>query len=253
MTRSNRRREPRSDPWPLIVVVLGAVLLALLGLAALTFLGSGPGDVASSPTPAGSPSGSAVASPSATPAPSTSPMPAGPSPDPSSTVEPSPAPSASPTTGTSPTPVASPSPGVDPVTACTGSDENREFFSLAADQLPFDVYCGSLPGGWTLTSGSYRGTDGGRLLVAYQRSGGAALFLREGNFCAGAAGDLACLPQGTPLGPAQFGDLEADFVATEGGYAVVVRVSPKLAYVLEAIGVGEEGTRTYAEDLVLVP
>jgi len=38
MTRSRRGRQPRSDPWPLVVVVLGAVLLALLGLAAFTLL-----------------------------------------------------------------------------------------------------------------------------------------------------------------------------------------------------------------------
>ncbi len=245
MTRSSRRRQQRSDPWPLVAVVLGAVLVALVGLAALTLLGGGSDDGASTPSPAASPSDGAVASPSSPPAASPSPVPTSPSPDASSS------PSAEPSAVASPSPdgSGSPSPDGDPATLCTGSEENRDFFRSAAAQLPFGVYCGSVPG-WTLTSGSYRGSDGGRLLVAYQRAGGASLILREGNFC---LGEPVCLPEGTDLGPARFGDLDGRLLATDGGYAVVVEVRERLAYVLEAIGVGEDGARSYAEELVLLP
>lgn len=248
MTRATRGREPRTDPWPLVVVVLGAVLLALLGLAAMALLGFGPGDGSASPPPTATASDGAVASPSATPTSSVTPGPSEPAPAPSSSAVPgaSETPTATPTGS----PDGSPTPDVDPVTLCTGSDENRTFFRDAAEGLRFDVYCGVLPGGWTLTSGSYRGTGGGRLLVAYQRSGGAAVFLREGDFC---GDDPDCLPAGTDMGSASFGDLEGRLVATDGGYAVVVEVEPGLAYVLEAIGVGEDGTREFGEDLVLVP
>jgi hypothetical protein len=245
MTRSTRRRQQRSDPWPLVAVVLGAVLVALLGLVALTLLGGGSDDGSPTPSPVASPTDGASVSPSPTAAASASPGPVSPSPDSS------PGPSAQPSAPASPSPdgSASPSPDVDPVTLCTGSDENRDFFRSAAAQLPFGVYCGSVPG-WTLTSGSFRGSDGGRLLVAYQRAGGASLILREGNFC---GDEPACLPEGTDLGPARFGDLEGRLLATDGGYAVVVEARERLAYVLEAIGVGEDGTRSYAEALVLVP
>lgn len=245
MTRSSRRRQQRSDPWPVVAIVLGAVLVALLGLAALTLLGGGSDDGAPTPSPAASPTDGAVSSASPSPVAPASASPASPSPDAS------PGPSAQPSTPASPSPGSSgsPSPDVDPVSLCTGSDENREFFRSAAAQLPFGVYCGSVPG-WTLTSGSYRGTDGGRLLVAYQRAGGASLILREGNFC---LDEPVCLPEGTDLGPARFGDLDGRLLATDGGYAVVVEVRDRLAYVLEAIGVGEDGARAYAEGLVLVP
>lgn len=253
MTRSPRRRqaypdEPRSDPWPLVVVVLGAVLLALLGMAGFVLLTGGP-----QATPI--PSASVPASPSPT---STSPSSPSPEPTGSASLEPSAGPTPTPSAAASVTPGASPSPSPtdsasatpDPATLCTGTDENRDFFRSAALSMPWAVYCGSLPGGWTLSSGSYRGSNGGWLFVAYRGPGGTSLFLREGNLC---ASDQGCLPEGTDIGPAKFGDLDGMLRSTEGGYAVVVEVSDRLAYALEAIGVGADGTRVLAEDLVRIP
>ena len=238
-------RGPESTTnWQLITGVLAVIFLALALVALLAVLGGGPAD--ESPTPGASMSASASPSPPTGSGEPTSALPseASSEPSPGASTEPSPAASAVP----SPSSAISPSPGASPdATACSGSDDNRAFFTAAAEALTFEVYCAVLPSGWSVVSGSYRGSGGGRLEIAYRGPGGATLQLREGP---AACTDVpACPPTGGDLGAAAFGDRPGELLATDNGVAVDAS-DGALYYIAETTGLDQATATALAAALI---
>lgn len=196
-----------------------------------------------------------------------------PSPDGTAAVSPEPGTSALPTDGgatATPEPVATeppseppesaepsddpsdaPSPSAEPGTAeaCTGTDENRDFFAAVADAVDWPVYCPSLTGRWFVDSGQYRLAGGGWLEISYRGPGGARITLREGAYCDGDD----CLSAGADLGAADFGDLSGTLLDVgDGGYAVLTDPDGPNAWELIASGLSEDVVRAIAADLTLV-
>jgi len=193
-----------------MLVVLAAIVAACAG-------STGPTAPASeTPGPSGLPSGGPSSAPVETAPPTTPPQSEQP-PSPSDTEAPpeSAAPSGSPeTTGGT-------------AAACTGTDNNRDFYADAAKALDFAVYCPVLPRGWFVDQGEYSLRNGGLLRITYKGPNGAALELVERGPC-GTGDD--CIPSGTEEGQTSFGDLPAEVVALDDG---------RLAIVAEEVGVGQ--------------
>jgi hypothetical protein len=147
-----------------------------------------------------------------------------------------------------PSPAGSADPG--PAAACSGSDENRDFYRAAAAALDWTVYCAVLPKGWFVGSGQYRQAGGGWVEIAYRGPSGARLELHEGAFCS--AGD-GCVPAGTDAGDAAFGDKAGTFVALDdGGWAVVVDRGEPISWLAVGTGLDEAAFRDIASDLAAV-
>jgi hypothetical protein len=147
-------------------------------------------------------------------------------------------------------PSASASAGPGPAGACSGSDENRDFFRAAAAVLSWTVYCAVLPAGWFVDSGQYRQASGGWVQIAYRGPGGARLELHEGAFCTASDG---CVPSGTESGDAPFGDKTGTFVALDdGGWAVVVDRGEKISWLAVGTGLDEAAFRAIAGALTIV-
>jgi hypothetical protein len=147
-------------------------------------------------------------------------------------------------------PSASASAGAGPAGACSGSDENRDFFRAAASALSWPVYCAVLGPGWFVDSGQYRQASGGWVQIAYRGPGGARLELHEGAFCTASDG---CVPAGTESGDAPFGDKTGTFVALDdGGSAVVVDRSEKISWLAVGTGLDDAAFRGIAGALVVV-
>lgn len=242
MTRTRRPAE-RTDPWLIVTAILAAVLVVLLAVAGIVLLGGGSGDASPTPgvTASTSPSG-----PSASSQPS-----GGASSEPSTgaSAQPSPAatPSVEPSAGASPSPTVAASPDSS---ACTGSDDNRAFFSKAAEALTFEVYCAALPTGWTVVDGSYSGRSGGRLEIAYRGPKGATLRLREGP--AACTDDPACPPTGSDLGAASFGDQPGSLLGEPDGFAIVASQLP-LLYIAQTTGLDQAASVALAGALIPIP
>jgi hypothetical protein len=129
----------------------------------------------------------------------------------------------------SPTTAGSAPPGI--ADACTGSEENRQFFVDVARSVDWAVLCAVLPNRWFVDQGSYRLANGGKMEVGYNGPGGATLSLSEGSFCGDADG---CVPSGTDVGDAALGPLPGTLVRLdEGGFAVVVDRGQRPSWVLE--------------------
>lgn len=193
--------------------VLGAAGVGVLAAALLAACGGSSGPSAAT---GGSPS-------NRTPSASTAPLPVDSEPpiaEPSDSAGPGSSASLAsepPPSGTAP---ASETPSVaGPAAACTGSDNNREFFAAAAAALSFDVYCPVLPSGWFVSHGEYHLASGGRLEISYRGPGGATLELVERGPCQ--AGD-DCIPDGTQEGKVAFGGRPATQVALDEGRVMVV-------------------------------
>jgi hypothetical protein len=77
------------------------------------------------------------------------------------------------------TPSPSPTP---PAAACTGTADNKAFFTKAARAMNWTVYCAVLPSGWSITKGTYTNAPDGLLDVVYQH-GAQEFQLLEGNIC----------------------------------------------------------------------
>ncbi len=147
-------------------------------------------------------------------------------------------------------PSASASAGAGPAGACSGSDENRDFFRAAAAVLSWTVYCAVLPAGWFVDSGQYRQASGGWVQIAYRGPGGARLEVHEGAFCTASDG---CVPSGTESGDAPFGDKTGTFVALDdGGSAVVVDRGEKISWLVVGTGLDEAAFRAIAGALTIV-
>ena len=145
------------------------------------------------------------------------------------------------------TPSLPPSAAPGPAAACSGSDENRDFFRAAASVLRWTVYCAVLPSGWFVDSGQYRQASGGWVQIAYRGPGGARLELREGAFCS--AGD-GCVPAGTDAGDGQFGDKAGTAVALDdGGWAVVVDRGEQISWLAVGTDLDEAAFQKIARAL----
>lgn len=213
-------------------LILGAVLVA----ACLPAATSTPAATSSAPSVSDSPTGTeAPPSAEATAPPATD------EPSPSIVVIDTPPPVE---------PSASASASAGPAGACSGSDENRDFFRAAAAVLSWTVYCAVLPAGWFVDSGQYRQASGGWVQIAYRGPGGARLEVHEGAFCTASDG---CVPSGTESGDAPFGDKTGTFVALDdGGSAVVVDRGEKISWLVVGTGLDEAAFRAIAGALTVV-
>jgi hypothetical protein len=213
-------------PYPeLVKYTISPRLLAVIALVVGACIPNTVAPPASSSPVAAASASSQIEEPSASPETSVEPA----SEEPPASV--APAESASPAASASGA-LASVGPG--PASACSGTDKNREFFQSAAAAVNWTVYCAVLPTGWFVDSGTYRGSGGGWLQIAYKGPGGARLELREGAFCTTPDG---CVPPGTDSGNAAFGDRSGTLVKLDsGGWAVVVDRGQPISWL--AVGTG---------------
>ena len=153
---------------------------------------------------------------------------------------PSVVPDGSSSAGSSATPFAAASPSPRPGTAdaCSGTAENRDFYSALATSVAWDVYCATLPPGWFVESGSYRLSNGGQLSITYKGPDGARLAIREGGYC---VGHPDCVPAGTDAGAARFGDRDARLLDLGNGSWLVVVVPAGADVDWQAVGTGMDG------------
>ena len=171
-------------------------------------------------------------------------------PEPSSPDEPSIEPVDTPAPSSSVEPSPSASAGTGAAAACTGTDENRQFFEAAAGDLNWQVYCAVLPSGWFVGTGGYRQAGGGRLEITYRGPGAAHLELHEGGFCADGSG---CVPSGTEAGDASFGDQAGTLISTDdGGWAVVVDRGEAISWLAVGTGIDEDAFRAITSALAAV-
>lgn len=189
-----------------------------------------------------------------TPSPSVStPAPASPSASAPSVAPSLASPSASPTPLESPS--ASASASLDPsdppeasVDDCAGTDDNRSFFSGAAEDLAWPVYCPVLPDGWFVTEGTYRSAGIGWLQITYRGPGGATYSLHEGGFCDDGDG---CVAAGTSSGDSPFGDQSGSLIVLDGGgYALVVDRGEHPSWLAVGNGLDEAAFRQVSAELV---
>jgi hypothetical protein len=214
--------------------------VAVLLITALVVACGGSAGETDSPGPTATP----VAEPTATADAAT---PAAVSPEPADTPAPS-APASPIPTAVGSEPPASAGPGV--ADACTGTDANRDFFESVAAAVAWPVYCPVLPGGWFVDAGEYRLAAGGRMEITYRGPGGARLELREGAFC---ATDDGCVPAGTELGDAPFGDLTGTLVsADDGRWAISVDAGAPISWLAVGSGLEEATFRAYVAALTPV-
>lgn len=236
-------------------------LVAPLVLAAVLVAGCGSGtgepsssSAARTPAPTAAPSGSPAPG-SAEPSESIEPG----SPEPADTPEPTAPESSSPEESTDvPTeaPVDSPSPeasaSASPAVGaeCQPQGSNPEFWSGVSHSVSWSIYCGVLPSGWFLQSGSYRAAGGGKLLVTYKGPNGATLALSEGSFCTDGSG---CVPSGSDAGDARFGSLDGTLVALDGGgFAIVVARGEQPSWLLVSQGLDQATTVSLGATLAQV-
>jgi hypothetical protein len=211
---------------------------ALVLLVALILVAcKGASDTSAVPNGGTSPSVAGSESPTATPGETPS---AGALQSPST--EPTDQPSESP--GTFPTPTAG------GTAACLGSTDTRDFFASFAQAVSWPVYCAVLPKGWSVEKGTYRLKNGGRLTITYRRRADSAqVVLDEGTVC---VDTNPCVPAGTSLGSAPFGDRQADLSSTGGGFVAAVDASENPAWLLTASGLTEKDFRMVTADLHLL-
>ena len=213
----NRHRSQRATR---LVAMLGvAVLVAACGATSTA-----------SPSPGGSPVGSSPPSASGPAASGSNAASAAPSVGPDG--------SSSPAGSATPFASAGPSPRPGTADACSGSAENRDFYSALATSVAWDVYCATLPTGWFVESGSYRLSNGGQLSITYKGPGGARLVVREGGYC---VGHPDCVPTGTDAGAARFGDRDARLLDIGNGSWLVVVLPAGADVDWQASGTGMDG------------
>ena len=181
-----------------------------------------------------------------------------PSPTASATATPTEAPTATPTATASqsvaPTPTATsnstPGPG-GTVDVCTGDPNDKTndardkaFFTDAAHDLSFDVYCAVLPADWWLDGTDYKVPDGGKLTITYKNPTGGLITVGEGNFCAGAPD---CWASSSDLGAGSFGPLAGSLKQRAAGqYAVYVDAGTTHGYQIVGQGMSESSFAAYA-------
>ena len=232
--RSARAARPASTLAP--VAALG--LVAALTLSACG-LDSGP--TASTPPDGSTPS--ATVSPPASESPQMSP-----GTEPGASVGPSAVPSGEPSAAPSDEPGPTPVAGGDDASGCSGNPGNQDFFRAVSEAVQWPVYCAVLPAGWSVESGTYSLGGSGQLEISYRGPAGYGFVLREGAFCASEDG---CIPGGSDLGPALFGDREGTLIETGGdSWAIVVDPGAPAAWQALGSGMTEEELLRLAADLL---
>jgi hypothetical protein len=235
--------------YPVPVPGLRIASLALLVTLAAAACGGGvpASDAAgepdgAEPTAMVSPAGSPPAAPPASDAPATT------QPTPEATEDPS-----SPEEPETSDPPTSSEEATDDVAggadACSGSDENREFFESFASTVEWPVLCGVLPRGWYVSEGSYRLANGGRLVISYRGPAGASMTLSEGAFCTD--GD-DCIPDGTEVGGAALGPLAGTLYETPDGFAISAAPGENPSWQLATHGLDRATATTLAAALAEV-
>ncbi len=222
-------------------------LAFLLGVAILVAAcgTSGPTSVATGTPTAAPPTG--TTEPAST-EPGTSPSEAPQSSEP--TASETPTESATPGESTAPSSEPSASGASSAADACTGDQNNRDFFAAAAVALPWPVLCGALPAPWILTTGKYRLANGGYVLVSYSGPAGATLALSEGTFCTDSGG---CVPSGTDAGDAALGSMAGTLVQLDGGgFAIVVDRGATPSWLLVTSGLDQATTVAFGAALAVV-
>ena len=162
-----------------------------------------------------------------------------------------PDPTEEPTEAVEPTPDET-EPSDEPSSAadCTGTEDNRKFYAGVADSVDWTLYCPVLPAGWFVDSGEWRAASGGRMEIAYRGPGGARLELHEGAFC---APDTSCVPDGSDIGTAFFGDLEGTLISTNGdGWAVSVAEGEAFSYLAVGSGIGQDAFTAATDAFIVV-
>jgi hypothetical protein len=143
-----------------------------------------------------------------------------------------------------------PTPAGGPASACSGNAENQDFYADAAAAVAWTVYCPVLPKGWFVVTGRYRLAGGGRLEISYRGPGGASFTLREGAFCGDPDG---CIPAGSELGAAPFGDMSGTLIsADDGSWAIVVAAGANPSWLLVAEVASEDAARDLGASLTAV-
>lgn len=169
----------------------------------------------------------------------------------SATEPPSEAPTAS-VEPSSPQPPSSSAPPEDSgsAAACSGSDENRDFYASMAAAVDWAVYCPVLSDGWFVDDGQYRLAGGGWMEIGYDGPGDARIMLREGAFCGEGGG---CVPSGREVGETAFGDRTGTLVAgDDGSWSVVMGRGATPSWLLVVTGLDEAGARAIAADLLTI-
>jgi hypothetical protein len=120
---------------------------------------------------------------------------------------------------------------------CSGGVDAAGFFKLTSLTAKFDVYCAVLPAGWSMESRT--GDDGQPttlVTVTYKGPGGETLALFEGDVCS--AGQSLCVPGGSGMGTAMFGDLEGKLFSGPPDADYALYVAPGLSPSWTATGKG---------------
>ena len=142
------------------------------------------------------------------------------------------------------------SPEIVPASGCTGTDENRTFYSSVAAAVTWTVYCPVLPSGWFVEQGQYRLAGGGRLAMTYRGPGGVRFTLDEGVWCTDGSG---CAPAGSDIGSTAFSDRAGTLIATgSGSFAIVVDAGATVSWSLVGEGLDESTVRTFGAALIAV-
>ena len=209
--------------------LLRVALLALIVILAAGCGGSAPSSRATAaPASAATPTGASGESTEPTPA-STAEL--VPSDSPVETAEPPASEEPAATEEPAESDAASGEPGA--AATCTGSDDNRAFFEGIARAADWPVLCGVLPAGWFVSQGSYRLANGGKLLISYKGPGGATIALLQGAFCSDADG---CVPDGSELGAAALGPLEATLYETADGFGIIAAPAENPSWLMTTEG-----------------
>ena len=118
-----------------------------------------------------------------------------------------------------------------PAAACSGASkpDNAAFWASTANNEPFTVYCGVVPGPWFFATANSTWGSTGLLTATYQTTGAARIDVSEGTFTASA--------HTGSLGSAKFGDLSGSLYSTSSGF--VINVAGTHAYQATGTGVSQ--------------
>lgn len=140
--------------------------------------------------------------------------------------------------------------GSQPVTACSDSTDEQNFYAAVVAKVSWAVYCPGLPAGWRIVTGHRETGRVSFLEISYTNRSGARLELREGMFCSQADG---CVPAGSDAGAASFGDMAGTLVAgSDGSLAIVVDRGADVSWLLVGRSIDEATFRDLAANMIRV-